>query len=70
MNAGQIAILVVCLVLFIILLILVCNIRIIKQTDKAIVERLGAYHATWGVGIHFLIPFVDHISKVIRHHQG
>ena len=65
MNAGQIAILVVCLVLFIILLILVCNIRIIKQTDKAIVERLGAYHATWGVGIHFLIPFVDHISKVI-----
>lgn len=65
MNAGQIAILVVCLVLFIILLILVCNIRIIKQTDKAIVERLGAYHATWGVGIHFLVPFVDHVSKVI-----
>jgi hypothetical protein len=32
------------------------------QTDKAIVERLGAYHATWGVGIHFLIPFVDHGS--------
>jgi regulator of protease activity HflC (stomatin/prohibitin superfamily) len=65
MNPGQIAILVVCLVLFIVLLILVCNIRIIKQTDKAIVERLGAYHATWGVGIHFLVPFIDHISKVI-----
>ena len=45
MTPGQIAILVICLVLFIILLIFVCNIRIIKQTDKAIVERLGAYHA-------------------------
>ena len=65
MAPGQIAILVICLVLFIILLIFVCNIRIIKQTDKAIVERLGAYHATWGVGIHFLVPFLDHISKVI-----
>jgi regulator of protease activity HflC (stomatin/prohibitin superfamily) len=65
MTPGQIAILVICLVLFIILLIFVCNIRIIKQTDKAVVERLGAYHATWGVGIHFLIPFIDHVSKVI-----
>jgi len=65
MTPGQIAILVICLVLFIILLIFVCNIRIIKQTDKAIVERLGAYHATWGVGIHFLVPFLDHVSKVI-----
>ena len=65
MNPGQIAILVVCIVLFILILIVVCNIRIIKQTDKAIVERLGAFHATWGVGIHFLIPFIDHISKVI-----
>jgi regulator of protease activity HflC (stomatin/prohibitin superfamily) len=65
MNGGQIAILVVCIVVFIILLILVCNIRIIKQTDKAIVERLGAYHATWGVGIHFLIPFIDRVSKMI-----
>ena len=65
MNPGQIAILVVCIVLFILILIFVSNIRIIKQTDKAVVERLGAFHATWGVGIHFLIPFIDHISKVI-----
>ncbi|MFA6620037.1 MAG: SPFH domain-containing protein [Bacilli bacterium] len=65
MNGGQIAILVVCIVVFIILLILVCNIRVIRQTEKAVVERLGAYHATWGVGIHFLIPFIDHISKMI-----
>jgi regulator of protease activity HflC (stomatin/prohibitin superfamily) len=65
MNPGQIAILAVGLVLFLVLLVFICNIRIIKQTDKAIVERLGAFHSTWGVGIHFLVPFVDHISAVI-----
>jgi len=65
MNPGIVAVIVISVVLFICILIAICNIRIIKQTDKAIVERLGAYHETWGVGIHWLIPFVDHISKVI-----
>ena len=65
MNPGIVAVIVISVVLFICILIAICNIRIIKQTDKAIVERLGAYHETWGVGIHWLIPFVDHIGKVI-----
>jgi regulator of protease activity HflC (stomatin/prohibitin superfamily) len=65
MTGTGIAILVVGVVIFVLILVVICNIRIIKQTDKAIVERLGAYHATWGVGIHWLIPFVDHVSKVI-----
>jgi regulator of protease activity HflC (stomatin/prohibitin superfamily) len=65
LSGGGIAILVICIVLFVILLILICNVRIIRQTEKAIVERLGAYHATWGVGIHFLIPFVDKITHRI-----
>src|SRR5574344_2512368 len=65
MNPGIVAVIVISVVLFICILIAICNIRIIKQTDKAIVERLGAYHETWGVGIHWLVPFVDHISKVI-----
>src|SRR5574344_1593105 len=65
MNPGIVAVIVISVVLFICILIAICNIRIIKQTDKAIVERLGAYHETWGVGIHWLVPFVDHVSKVI-----
>jgi regulator of protease activity HflC (stomatin/prohibitin superfamily) len=64
-SGGGIAILVICLVLFVLLLIFICNVRIIRQTEKAIVERLGAYHATWGVGIHFLIPFIDRITHRI-----
>ena len=58
-NGGLIAIIVIAAVLFLLLIIVICHIRIIKQTEKVIVERLGAYHATWGVGIHFLVPFID-----------
>ena len=49
-------------VVFILLIILICNIKIVKQTEKIIVERLGAYRTTWGVGIHMLLPFFDRIA--------
>jgi regulator of protease activity HflC (stomatin/prohibitin superfamily) len=65
MAGWQVAILVICIVLFILILVFLCNIRIIRQTEKAIVERLGAYYGTWGVGIHFLIPFLDKITHRI-----
>jgi len=44
------------------ILIVVANIKIVKQTEKVIVERLGAYHTTWNVGIHMLIPFIDRVT--------
>jgi len=65
MAGWQIAIIVIAIVFFILLLILICNIKIIRQTEKAIVERMGAYHSTWGVGIHVLIPFIDRITNRI-----
>jgi regulator of protease activity HflC (stomatin/prohibitin superfamily) len=30
-----------------------------------VVERLGAFHAVWGVGIHFKIPFLERVAKVV-----
>ncbi|MFA6624546.1 MAG: SPFH domain-containing protein [Bacilli bacterium] len=65
MPAEIIAVIVISVVLFVALLVVISNIRVIRQTEKAIVERMGAFHATWGVGIHFLIPFIDHISTRI-----
>ena len=55
-------IVIMCVVAFILLVILISNIRIVKQTDKYIVERLGAYRTTWGVGIHMMLPFFDRIA--------
>lgn len=51
--------------LFIILLVIVSNIRIVKQTNKYIIERFGGYVKTWGVGVHMLIPFIDRVAEVV-----
>ena len=61
---GPIVALIVILsvVLFIGLIIIISNIKIVKQTEKVIVERLGAYRTTWGVGLHMLVPFFDRIA--------
>ena len=51
-------------ILFIIvLLIAVSCIKIVPQAQAAVIERLGGYLATWGVGIHFKAPFIDRVAK-------
>ena len=55
-------IIILSVVVFILLIILIANIKIVKQTEKIIVERLGAYRTTWGVGIHMLLPFFDRVA--------
>ncbi len=54
----------VVIILFIIGLI-ISNIRIVPQANAFVLERLGGYLGTWGVGLHVKIPFIDTIrSKV------
>ncbi|MEG0755052.1 MAG: SPFH domain-containing protein [Oscillospiraceae bacterium] len=48
-----------------ILLIIVSNIKIVQQSKAYVVERMGAFHQVWGVGVHFKIPFVDRVAKVV-----
>ena len=63
MPNGLIALIIILsIVVFILLIILISNIKIVKQTEKIIVERLGAYRTTWGVGIHMLLPFFDRVA--------
>lgn len=52
-------------VLVIILLILVSNIKIVPQAHAYILERLGGYKETWGVGLHFKIPILDKVAKKV-----
>ncbi len=65
MNSGLIAAIIVSAVIIIIVVVLITRIRIVRQTQKLIVERVGAYHTTWSVGFHFLLPFVDKVAKVV-----
>ena len=59
---GYIA-LVVLIVL--ILLLIVSNIQVVQQSRAYVVERLGAYSATWGVGLHLKIPFIERVVKKV-----
>ena len=45
--------------------LLVSNIRSVPQARAYVVERLGAYHGTWQVGLHFKIPLIDKISRKV-----
>lgn len=52
------------IILMIILLIILAScVRIVPQAQALVVERLGAFQGTWGVGVHILIPFIDRIAK-------
>ena len=47
------------------MIIVILNIKIVPQAHAYVVERLGAYNATWGTGLHFKIPIMDRIAKKI-----
>ena len=47
----------------IIIILLVTNIHVVQQSRAFVVERLGGYHATWGVGLHVKVPILDRIAK-------
>jgi regulator of protease activity HflC (stomatin/prohibitin superfamily) len=48
-----------------ILLIIIKNICIVQQAKAFVIERLGAYHTTWTVGLHFKIPLIERVAKVV-----
>jgi len=43
--------------------ILVSCVKVVQQAQALVVERLGAYQATWGVGIHFKIPIIERVAR-------
>ena len=61
-DAVIVLLVILAVILFILICIVIANIKIVKQTEKVIVERLGAYRTTWGVGMHMLLPFFDRVA--------
>lgn len=52
-------------ILFVVLILILVNVRIVPQSGAFIIERLGAYCATWNVGIHVKLPFIDRIANTM-----
>lgn len=51
------------IIIMIVVWLLVSNIRIVPQAHAYVVERLGGYKETWGVGLHFKVPILDRVAK-------
>ncbi len=52
-------------VIGILLIIVISNIAVVQQSRAYVVERLGAFQAVWGVGLHLKIPFIDRIARKV-----
>ena len=49
----------------IVVVVIITNIKIVPQAHAYVMERLGAYHATWETGLHVKVPFIDRIAKKV-----
>ena len=52
------------LLIFVVLILISC-VKVVPQSKALVVERLGAYQATWGVGLHFKIPFIERVARCV-----
>ena len=51
--------------IILVIAVIISNIQVVPQANAYVLERLGAYCATWGTGLHFKIPFIDRIAKKV-----
>ncbi len=54
---------IILILIVLILALIIANIKIVPQASAYVVERLGAYQATWDVGLHLKLPFIEKISR-------
>ena len=62
---GILKLIIIAILVMIVIGLLVTNIRIVPQARAYVVERLGAYHGTWQVGLHFKAPLIDKIARKV-----
>ena len=59
---GTIAIIIL---VVLVLVVVVSCINVVQQSKAYVVERLGAFHSVWGVGLHFKLPFIERVVKKV-----
>ena len=51
------------LLIIIVLIVLISCIKVVPQATSLVIERLGGYKESWGVGLHLKAPFIDRVAK-------
>ena len=54
---------IIVLLVVLVLVVLAANIRVVQQSRAYVIERLGAFQAVWGVGLHVKIPLLERVVK-------
>ena len=52
-------------IVILLFIIIITNISVVQQSRAYVVERLGAFHSVWGVGMHFKVPFIDRVARKV-----
>lgn len=56
---------IIIILVVVLILVLATNLKVVQQSKAYVIERLGAFHSVWGVGIHFKIPFIERVAKAV-----
>ena len=54
------------ILLVIIICVVISCVKVVRQAQALVIERLGAYQATWGTGVHFKLPFVERVARKVN----
>ncbi len=52
-------------VVALILLVIITSIKIVPQSKAYVIQRLGSYYTTWQTGLHFKVPIIDSVAKIV-----
>ena len=53
------------IILFLVVFLVIPNIKIVPQAKVYVIERLGSYYKTWHNGLQLKIPFIDRVANVV-----
>ena len=57
---------IVLIVLIVVILVILARcVRVVQQSIAYVIERLGAFHTVWSVGLQFKVPFIDRVLRVV-----
>ena len=66
MGGGALTGIIIVLVVAVLLIVAASCVRIVPQANAIVLERLGAYRATWSTGLHFKVPFIERVAKKVN----
>ncbi len=65
LQVNYVPYVVVAAIVIVLLIILISCIKVVPQSKAYVIERLGMYRSTWQTGLHFKLPIIERISKIV-----